>query len=207
MNNDEVYAQGLLNRAMDPSKQPPAISSFLQQEFTEIRRLIPSGCRVLDFGCGMGRHLIDLQHHVVLGVGFDYERAYVSEAVRLGATAGCYFFVADATNVPLAKPFDAAVCLTNTWGTMSDQTSVLNEMRRLSPVDGSRLLTVYSVTSVPARREWYANLGHEVLDVTETEIVAEGGFTSEHFTENRLRQLLGPCELHPIGDIAFVAQC
>ena len=90
---------------------------------------------------------------------------------------------------------------------MSDKTAVLNEMRRLSPAAGSRLLTVYAATSVPARREWYANMGHQVLDVTDREIVADGGFTSEHFTEHRLRELLGPCELYPIGDIAYIAKC
>ena len=38
-------------------------------------------------------------------------------------------------------------------------------------------------------------------------IVAAGGFTSEHFTEDRLRALLGPCELHAIGEIAYMARC
>ena len=108
---------------------------------------------------------------------------------------------------PLASSFDAAVCLASTWGTMSDKIAVLNEMRRLSPEGGSRLITVYAATSVPTRREWYANLGHRVLSVTDREVVADGGFTSEHFTEGRLRDLLGPCELHAIGNIAFLAQC
>ena len=113
----------------------------------------------------------------------------------------------DATAVPLASCFDAAVCLTNTWGTMSDKIAVLSEMRRLSPAAGSRIITVYAATSVPARREWYANMGYEVLDATGRMIVADGGFTSEHFTEHRLRELLGPCELHCIEDIAYVAEC
>ena len=69
------------------------------------------------------------------------------------------------------------------------------------------MITVYSVSSVPARREWNANMGHEVLATTDDQMVAAGGFTSEHFTEDRLRRLLSPCELHTIGDIAYVAQC
>lgn len=126
MNNDEIYAQGLLRKALNPATQPEAIRSF---------------------------------------------------------------------------------CLTNTWGTMSDKLAVFEEMKRLSPRSGSRLLTVYAASSVPARREWYANMGHEVRDATDREIVAAGGFRSEHFTEDRLRGLLGSCELRPIGDIAYVAQC
>ena len=71
MNNDEVYAQGLLNKALDPSTQPPAIRSFLREEFDVVRRLIPSGSDVVDFGCGMGRHLIDLGAHIAIGVGLS----------------------------------------------------------------------------------------------------------------------------------------
>ncbi len=57
------------------------------------------------------------------------------------------------------------------------------------------------------QRKWYANMGHRVLDATDREIIADGGFTSEHYTEHRIRELLGPCELHSVGDIAYIAQC
>jgi len=207
LNNDAVYAQGLLGKALDPSTQPAVIRSFLAQESALIRDLLPPRTRVLDFGCGTGRHLIALDGHLGPSVGFDYERASVREAHIASAAKACEFFVADATAVPLATPFDAAICLTNTWGTMSNKGQVLAEMRRLSPSAGTRLITVYSASSVDARREWYGNMGHAVLEVTDREVVAEGGFSSEHFTEERLRGLLGPCELYEIGEIAYLATC
>ena len=89
---------------------------------------------------------------------------------------------------------------------MSDKRAVLGEMRRLAPRPASRLITVYASTSVQPRREWYANMGHEVIDVTDECIVAEGGFMSEHFTESRLRSLVGECSLRKIGTIAYVVQ-
>lgn len=207
MNNDEVYAQGLLAKALDPSTQPPAIRAFLRDEVDLLRRLTPRGSRVVDIGCGMGRHLIALGDHVTFGVGIDYERSYVAEARRRNRASHLRFIVADATALPMTTPFDLAVCLTNSWGTMSDPAAVLGEMKRLAPRPGARLLTVYAASSVPARSEWYANMGHAVQEVTDREVVAAGGFSSAHFTEDRLRDLLGPCELHPIGDIAYVAQC
>jgi SAM-dependent methyltransferase len=156
----------------------------------------------------MGRHLLALHDHIASGVGFDYEPAYIAEAEKLAADAPhLRFFVADARAVPLSPTFDIAMCLTNTWGTMSDKPAVFEEMKRLSPKKGSRLLTVYATSSVPARMEWYANMGHEVLNTTEQQIVAAGDFASEHFSEDRLRGLLGPCELHMIGEIAYVARC
>ncbi|MCG8608580.1 class I SAM-dependent methyltransferase [bacterium] len=207
VDNDEVYARGLLTKALDPATQPPVIRSFLDQESELIRQLIPAGSRVVDIGCGMGRHLMGLDDHIALGVGLDYEASYITEAVKLARGPHLHFFVGDATAVPMNISFDMAICLTNTWGTMSDKSAVFEEMKRVSPQADSRLITVYADTSVPARREWYANMGHEVLAVTDRQIVAAGGFTSEHFTEDRLRAFLGPCELHMIGDIAYVAQC
>jgi SAM-dependent methyltransferase len=206
LDNQAVYAQGLLRKALDPSTQPPAIRAFLDGELALVRSLLPPRSRVLDFGCGMGRHLIALDSHLGPSVGFDYQTAYIKEARRAGVGAGCLFFVADATAVPLSAPFDAAICLTNTWGTMSNKLGVINEMRRLSPSAGTRLVTVYSASSVGVRREWYANMGHRVLEATDRELIAEGGFSSEHFTERRFRDLLNPCELHLIGDIAYLAQ-
>jgi ubiquinone/menaquinone biosynthesis C-methylase UbiE len=206
LDNEAVYAQGLLRKALDPSTQPPAIRAFLEGELALVRSLVPPRSRVLDFGCGMGRHLIALDNHLGPSVGFDYQAAYIKEASRAGIDAACAFFVADATAVPLSAPFDAAICLTNTWGTMSNKLGIINEMRRLSPRDGTRLVTVYSANSVAARCEWYANMGHRVLEATAGELIAEGGFSSEHFSEHRLRSLLGRCELHTIGDIAYLAQ-
>ncbi len=207
MNNDEAYAQGLLTKALDPATQPPAIRRFLDEEAWLLRRLVPSGGRVVDIGCGMGRHLMANTDHISLGIGIDYEATYIAEAARLAHAPHLHFVVADATAVPMKTMFDMAVCLTNTLGTMSDKSAVFEEMKRLSPRAGSRVVTVYASTSVPARSEWYANMGHDVLATTDERLVASGGFTSEHFTEERLRALVEPRELHRIGDIAYVAQC
>jgi hypothetical protein len=84
---------------------------------------------------------------------------------------------------------------------MSDKTGVLKEMRRLAP---QRLLSVYSQASVPVRREWYRRLGHSVLEETSDYLMTEGGFRSEHFSEARLRRLVGDCAIRPIADIAYV---
>lgn len=109
-----------------------------------------------------------------LGVGIDYEWSYIAAANRLKRGAPLYFLIADATRVPLRSRFDAAVCLTNTWGTMHDQLAVLGEMRRLAPASGTRWITVYAPGSVEARRQWYANLGQEVVEVSEERIVTSG---------------------------------
>jgi SAM-dependent methyltransferase len=206
MSNDDVYAAGLLNRALDPATQPPPIQDFLGAEIELLNDTIAPGMRVLDVGCGTGRHLLQLGDRLALGVGVDYERSYVADAQRGAAGRPLYFVAADATAMPLQSGFDIAMCVTNTWGTMSDKAGVLAEMRRLAPKTGSRLLSVYSTASIAARREWYLRLGHAIVEETDQYVMTNGGFRSEQFSEARLRSLVGKCTVRRLADIAFIVR-
>ena len=206
MSNDEVYAAGLLNRALDPATQPPEIRSYLRAEIELLDRTVVKGMAVIDFGCGTGRHLAMLGDRLRIGVGVDYEHTYVVEARRRVSARHLYFVTGDATAVPLGTRFDFATCMTNTWGTMSDKAGVLNEMRRLAPRPQTRLLSVYAEASVLARREWYRRLGHPVLEESKEFLMSESGFRSEHFSEARLRSLVGDCVIYPLAGIAYLVK-
>jgi SAM-dependent methyltransferase len=202
MSNDDVYATGLLNRALDPATQPAEIQAFLRAELDLLHDVVKDGMRVLDVGCGTGRHLVLLGDRLRLGVGVDYERSYIAEAAHRPGAHHLHFITGDATAIPIVVEFDFAICLTNTWGTMSDKTGVLREMRRLAPKPHTRLLSVFSEASVAARRDWYRRLGHAVVEETDEYLVTDGGLRSEHFSDVRLRSLIGDCTIHPVADIA-----
>jgi len=61
-----------------------------------------------------------------------------------------------------------------------------------------------SAASVPARREWYCRLHHIVLEETDNYFMTEGDFRLEHFSEARLRSLVGESAVRPLASIAYV---
>jgi len=204
MTNDEVYAAGLLNRALDPATQPPDIRAFLQAEIDLLREVIANRMSVLDVGCGTGRHLAQLRDRLRLGVGVDYERTYVQEAQRRWGRGHLYFVAGDAARLPLRAQFDFGMCMTNTWGTMSDKRGVLDEMSRCVPHTGQRLISVFAVESIPARREWYNRFGHSVMEESAECLVTDGGLRSEHFSEGRLRGIVGDCTIRRCAGIGYI---
>jgi SAM-dependent methyltransferase len=115
-----------------------------------------------------------------------------------------HFVTGDATRLPLRVPFDVGICMTNTWGTMEDKAAVLREMRRCVPHEGRRLLSVFAETSIVARRQWYRGFGHDVVEETAEWLLTDGGLKSEHFTQARLRSLVGDCKIHASGKVGYL---
>ncbi|MDJ0769143.1 MAG: class I SAM-dependent methyltransferase [Ilumatobacter sp.] len=108
---------------------------------------LEQGTRVLDVGCGPGRHAHALAASGIVVHGIDISRRFV-ELARRDAPPGATFERLDARELPFDAEFDAAICLCQgAFGLMTadghDETVIDGIARALRP--GGRLaLTAFS---------------------------------------------------------------
>src|SRR5687767_3094401 len=90
------------------NKNTTAEVNFLLEVFN-----LPPGSRVLDVGCGVGRHSIELARRGYKVTGIDFSAAMLAEAAKAAKEAGVEveWLEVDATRFTSPKFFDAAVCL------------------------------------------------------------------------------------------------
>ncbi len=72
---------------------------------------LPAGARVLDVGCGPGRHAVELARAGLAVTGVDVSARFLdiaAEAAR-AAGVGASFFEVDARQMPFDDEFDAVV--------------------------------------------------------------------------------------------------
>lgn len=89
---------------------------------------LPAGTRVLDVGCGFGRHSIELARRGYRVVGVDPSAAMIAVACERVAKItdsdssplDVTFYALDGVSFVADKPFDAAICLMTTLGQMSE---------------------------------------------------------------------------------------
>jgi SAM-dependent methyltransferase len=96
-------------------------SAYLRYSFTrgtgnEVAFLVDelglgSGSRVLDVGCGPGRHALAFAERGITVVGVDISERFVELARRSAGTSGAQFLRLDARHLPFDAEFDAAISL------------------------------------------------------------------------------------------------
>ena len=97
--------------------------NYLQEVFTrntlqEVEFILeelelPAGSHILDVGCGVGRHAVELARHGFRVTGIDISGGMLDEGRRRAAQEGVEveWVQADASNFHLPEQADAAICL------------------------------------------------------------------------------------------------
>lgn len=183
-------AKGVVQK--DPSPRViDAIEEFRRQ-----------GCgRVLDLGCGTGRHTVCL-----VDAGFEVHACDGSaEAVALARRVlpEVRFEVCDMTALPYEDGcFDALVChQVIQHGRMADIERAVAEMQRVLKTGGRLALTVVSTEHPKART------GREIEPNTRIDTDSVDGAIPHHFfTDGELRRLLDRCEIARIEHFDSVSE-
>lgn len=93
----EIYTQGTMGEV-----------NFIENELNHDKK-----CRILDIGCGTGRHAIELTKRGYSVTGVDLSESMLTKAREKAETTGLNidFQLADARNLPFEQEFDLAIML------------------------------------------------------------------------------------------------
>jgi len=107
--------------------------------------LLPGdGARVVDVGCGDGRHVAEAARRGARAVGVDYDADELARARARGQGLRIDFVVADAARLPFRDAaFDAAIC-TETLEHLPDDRAAMRELARVLRDDAPLLGAVPS---------------------------------------------------------------
>ena len=162
------------------------------------------GQRVLDVGCGPGRHAHELARRGVLCHGVDISDRFVTLA-REGAPPGATFERADARHMRYEAEFDVAIALCQGAFGLSreegDDEQILAGMARAVRPGGRVALTgfnAYFAVRYHTEAEFDADAGlaHEVTDVRdEAGAIASMDLWTGCYTPRELRLLVRACGL------------
>jgi SAM-dependent methyltransferase len=106
------------------------------------------GARVLDVGCGPGRHSVPLAQAGLTVIGIDISRTFLDIAATKAREAGvgAGFFEVDARQMPFDGEFDAVISLCQgAFGLMgNDDSLVLRRMMEATRPGGRVVMTAFS---------------------------------------------------------------
>jgi SAM-dependent methyltransferase len=191
-------------------------SAYLRYSFTkgtvqEVDHVVGAlalapGQRVLDVGCGPGRHAHELARRGVAVHGIDISREFVDLARRDAANDLATFERLDAREMQFEDEFDAVICLCQgAFGLMTadgDDDRVIGAMARALMPDGRLALSAFSAyfaVRYHVTAEFDADLGvsHERTEVRNPAgEVKEVDLWTGCYTPRELRLILGRHGLH-----------
>lgn len=121
-----------------------------EQEVAFLTELLdlPPGARLLDVGCGPGRHAVPLAQAGYAVVGVDISRRFLDIAADAARDAGvgAGFFQVDARQMPFDDEFDAVISICQgAFGLMGkDDGLILRRMMEAAKPGGLVVLTAFS---------------------------------------------------------------
>lgn len=172
---------------------------WIMWENEQLAKYIKPTDRLLDVGCGYGRHLELVLSSCGHASGVDNSiymiRRACTKLSNLYPADRWGIFPYDASNLLFSdNTFNVVICMTNTFGNMNaDKVRNINEMARVLKRGGTLLISVYNDTPKTLGLRTQSYTAHEVgLLVTKTErnriIYTREGLVSEQFSKDEFNR-------------------
>jgi 2-polyprenyl-3-methyl-5-hydroxy-6-metoxy-1,4-benzoquinol methylase len=161
--SDSVTRQAYSKMPIGAVSQKWAKHAALEVEFA-IRHLNPKlGGTFLDFGCGLGRHALELSRRGYKVTGVDYTGAFVTQASQQAHEEGLAdveFIRGDCRTIAIDRTFDAAMCVYDVVGSYADDAQNLeilrNLLRHLNPGAYALISVMNMELTVNRAKHWFS---------------------------------------------------
>lgn len=118
---------------------------------------LKQGMRLIDFGCGIGRHGIAISKYGIQVIGVDYVESNILEAKRKAATnTSIEFLEGDCRSIELGA-CDAAICLYDVIGSfvkLDDNQKILNNIAKHLKPGGIAIISVMNFELTAAKAKY-----------------------------------------------------
>ncbi|MGB9749530.1 MAG: class I SAM-dependent methyltransferase [Caldisericia bacterium] len=126
--------------------------------------------RILDLGCGIGRHLIEFGKKGIKGVGIDFNKKFINIAKKNKQKNKYIKFInMDIRKINFVDEFDAAISIWTSFGYFKDEENIdlLKKINRSLKKGGKLLIDIeninYLINNLPKER-WENNMGVYILE-------------------------------------------
>lgn len=193
---------------------PPAAAQINKQvDFIEQSMGLTKGAMVLDVGCGLGLHAIELARRGYLVVGLDLSLAMITRAAETAQQQGLKinFLHADIREIAFDGAFDAVICMGTTFGFFDDEANrdVLNRLYQALRPGGRILLDVVNrdyVVRWQPNLVWFEGEGCVCMEESDfnyfnSRLVVKRTVMREDGQQNNSEYSLRAYSLHELGQL------
>ena len=191
----------------------PKIKDWFEKEIAYLKKNIKPNSKILDIGCGFGRHIEIIADFSKEVIGIDNTEDMLQKAKqRLSNFKNVKLFLQDAQNLQFEDDyFDYVICVTNTFGDFPNiKEDVLKEMKRVCKKGGKIIISVYNDKALEIRKKDYEKVGLHITEIKNNVIYTKEGLISEQFSKPQLKELFDKLKLKSkileLNDISFLCE-